>query len=389
MEAAIDIYSGETQMGVQTATTQCTDVCSEVLMSHNPALSLVHRFDPLVDPRWDNFLARHPRASLFHSSPWLKALQQTYGYPATGFTTSGPNEDLKNAVVFCQVESWLTGRRLVSLPFSDHCEPLVDRPEDMAAIVKSLEEETRTKKWQYVELRSLSDPVIPGSLCLTKTQYNFHEIDLRPSLPELFASFHKDSIQRKIRRAEREKLFYDEGTSDKLLEEFYQLLTSTRRRHHVPPQSKGWFENLRACFKDDFKIRIARKDGKPLATMLTLRHKESMVYKYGGSDAQHNNLGPMHLLYWMTIQDAKAQGLRFFDLGRTDAGQTGLITFKNRWGARKLPLTYSRLALFEYPSHLFEESPSKVGATIPRKLIAFVPNSVASLIGRLLYKHIG
>ena len=321
---------------------QCEETCTKTLVKNTPALPVVYRFDPLIDSRWDIFLAKHARASLFHSSPWLKALQQTYGYSATGFTTSAPGQELESAIVFCRVESWLTGRRLVSLPFSDHCEPLVDRPEDLAAIVACLEEELRTKKWNYAEIRSLSESAIPSSLCLTRTQYSFHEIDLQPPLAAIFASFHKDSIQRKIRRAEREKLCYDEGTSDKLLDEFYQLLTTTRRRHHVPPQSKAWFKNLRACFKDDFKIRIARKDGKALATMLTLRHKDALVYKYGGSDVDHNNLGPMHLLYWMAIQDAKALGLRYFDLGRTDAGQSGLITFKNRWGAKQLPLTYSR-----------------------------------------------
>jgi Acetyltransferase (GNAT) domain len=123
--------------------------------------------------------------------------------------------------------------------------------------------------------------------------------------------------------------------------------------------------------------------------MMTFRHKDTIVYKYGGSDSRYNNLGPMHLLYWKTIQDGKSLGLRFFDLGRTDAAQSGLITFKNRWGAKQRSLTYSRFALQEYPSHLFEQAPSKVGATAARKLIAFVPNRVLSLMGQLLYKHIG
>ncbi len=354
-----------------------------------PPRLVVQRFDPLTDPRWEVFVSRHPRASVFHSSAWLNAIHLTYGYSVVGYTTTNGSEPLTNAVIFCRVTSWLTGRRLVSLPFCDHCEPLIDRQEDMAAILSALEEELRVEKWNYLELRSFSPLLAPSSLCLTTTQYSFHEIDLTPSLPDIFASFHKDSIQRKVRRAEREGLGYEEGTSDKLLSEFYNLLTTTRRRHHVPPQPKLWFENLRACFKDAFKIRIARKDGKALAGMITFRHKDTIVYKYGGSDSRYNNLGPMHLLYWKTIQDGKGLGLRFFDLGRTDAGQSGLITFKNRWGAKQRSLTYSRFALQEYPSHLFEQAPSKVGGTAARKVIAFVPNRVLSLIGRLLYKHIG
>src|SRR5712692_1904518 len=143
---------------------------------------VVHRFDPLNDSRWDAFVSKHARASLFHSSPWLKALNPTYGYPVIAYTTSAPGEELINAMVFCRVESWLTGRRLVSLPFSDHCEPLVDRQEDLQALVTSLEEETRREKWRYVEARPLTPMDVATSLQMTATFYSFHELDLRPDL---------------------------------------------------------------------------------------------------------------------------------------------------------------------------------------------------------------
>jgi hypothetical protein len=37
-------------------------------------------------------------------------------------------------LVFCRVRSWLTGRRSISLPFSDHCEPLVESHEALAGV---------------------------------------------------------------------------------------------------------------------------------------------------------------------------------------------------------------------------------------------------------------
>src|SRR5258708_1277376 len=167
-----------------------------------------HRFEPLNDRRWDTFLTKHSRASVFHSTPWLKALNQTYGYPVVGYTTSAPGEQLENALVFCRVESWLTGRRLVSLPFSDHCEPLVDRNEDLQVLVNAVQEETRREKWRYVEIRPLTPLTVTMSLHVATTQYSFHELDLRFDLETIFRNLHKNSIQRKIRRAEREKLCY-------------------------------------------------------------------------------------------------------------------------------------------------------------------------------------
>src|ERR1700688_1835791 len=73
----------------------------------------VRCFRPLTDARWDVFLHAHPNASVFHSSPWLEALKNTYGYEVVAYTTSPDAQELENAVVFCRVKSWLTGPRLV------------------------------------------------------------------------------------------------------------------------------------------------------------------------------------------------------------------------------------------------------------------------------------
>ena len=97
-------------------------------MSETVSNSL-QRIEPLQDPRWGKFLERHPRASVFHTPAWLEALRRTYGYVPVAYTTSLPGRELEDGVVLCQVDSWVTGRRLVSLPFSDHCEPLVDGAE--------------------------------------------------------------------------------------------------------------------------------------------------------------------------------------------------------------------------------------------------------------------
>src|SRR5262245_27771741 len=88
-----------------------------------PTVSAVHLIRPLEDPRWSALIERHPRASVFHSLEWLRALHQTYGYQPVAFTTATAGEELQNAILGCRINSWLTGRRIVSLPFSDHCDP--------------------------------------------------------------------------------------------------------------------------------------------------------------------------------------------------------------------------------------------------------------------------
>ena len=84
----------------------------------------VYQFNPLKDPRWQPFVDHHPGGSIFHSADWLEALRRTYGYEPVVYTTTSPGKELSNGIVFCRIHSWVSGSRLVSLPFSDHCEPL-------------------------------------------------------------------------------------------------------------------------------------------------------------------------------------------------------------------------------------------------------------------------
>src|SRR5437870_3485850 len=191
---------------------------------------MVYTINPLEDPRWAGFVQRHPRASVFHTPGWLEALRRTYGYEPVTYTTTPPGIELSNGVVLCRVSSRITGRRMVSLPFSDHCEPLVERPEDLEDLLHSLKLGCTKEVWKYVEIRPRTACAVPPVGLEPAQAFSFHTIDLNPDVEEIFRRFHKDSIQRKIRRATREGLTYEQGRSVTLLENFYHLLLRTRRR---------------------------------------------------------------------------------------------------------------------------------------------------------------
>jgi hypothetical protein len=351
--------------------------------------SSVYRFEPLIDVRWSRFLRNHPDSSVFHTRPWLNALRRTYGYQPIAFTTSPPGVELRNAVVFCHVESWLTGRRLVSLPFSDHCDVLVEEEEDLARIHSVLAEELRGRRLLYLELRPIVPPATPARESHADVTYCLHRLDLRPSLDTLFRNLHKNSTQRKIRRSKREGLTYQEGRSEFLLEAFNRLWVITRRRHLVPPQPVEWFRHLIECFGEALKIRVAFKDGQPIASILTLEYKDTLTYKYGCSDARFHNLGGMHLLLWKSIQDAKQDGLRIFDMGRSDWNDSGLLTFKDRWGASRSAVRHSRIGKSASASNAHHHNRADWKERIVRTVSRHLPDPLFRSLGSLLYRHIG
>lgn len=345
----------------------------------------VYTLNPLHDSRWNDFIEEHPRASVFHTPGWLQALHRTYGYEPVVYTTSSPGERLRNGIPFCLIRSWLTGDRIVSLPFTDHCEPLVDGLEDGKEILDSLQRTLGTEKLKYLELRPRHASPLTEATMQRNTLFCLHELDLAAPLDEIFKRFQKDSIQRKIRRSERLALQYEEGRSEALLKQFYALFVLTRRRHRVPPQPIGWFRNLVTCLGDQLKIRVASSAGRPIASMITLRHAITMVYKYGASDASAHNLGAMPFLFWNAIQDACRAGARKLDFGRTDPDNAGLLTFKDRWGSQRSELTYWRLTT--QGARRRNEWRQKLKFAEP--LFACIPDRLLAASGRILYRHIG
>lgn len=344
----------------------------------------VYQIDPLHDPRWQHLLLEHPSASVFHTPSWLDALRRTYGYEPFVLTTCPPSQDLTNGLVFCGINSRFTGRRLVSLPFSDHCEPLADGPKDIEQLLCSLEGLVEEENLKYIEIRPAHARLERVPAFGKAKKFCFHRIDLRPSLDQLFHSFHRDCVQRKVRRAEREALSFEEGRSESLLQQFYHLLLLTRRRQQLPPQPLNWFRNLIGCLEDGIGIRVASKDGHPVASILTLCYKDALVYKYGCSDARFSQYGGMQLLLWRAIQKAKQNGQREFDLGRSDCDNPGLVAFKDRWGSCRSPLTYWRCPAPD------PENP-RPGWTMrtARQMVAHMPDGFLTTAGKLLYKHVG
>jgi CelD/BcsL family acetyltransferase involved in cellulose biosynthesis len=341
--------------------------------------------DPLTDTRWDDLVARHPKASAFHRRGWLEALKETYGYEPFVLTSASAGETLTDGIVACRIKSWLTGTRMVSLPFADHCDPLFNESGDRQQLSERLIAECTRQHCKYLELRPLEESANSGNEFQATESFYFHELDLRLGLEQLFKGLHKDSIQRKIRRAEKEQVSYEVGSSEQFIQTFYNLLLITRRRHHLPPQPINWFRNLAKNMGDALHIRVARKNGVAIAALLTLRHRSKIIYKYGCSDGAFHQLGGMPFLFWKLIEEGKATGAESLDFGRSEIENEGLVAFKDKFGTTKRTLTYYR-----YPRTAKQQAAQSWGDSgLARRMFSILPDGVLSAAGKILYRHIG
>jgi len=135
---------------------------------------------------------------------------------------------------------------------------------------------------------------------------------------------------------------------------------------------------------DKLQIRLARKNGVPIAAMLALRHRSSVIYKYGCSDERFHSLGAMPLLFWRLIEESKTSGAEQIDCGRSDLNNNGLIVFKDRLGTTRKLLTYYRYTRIESRGIATLRDSQTV-----RQLFSFLPHAISAVAGRVLYKHMG
>lgn len=341
----------------------------------------LRQVDPLCDQRWPDLVSRSNASSLFHSREWLVALQRTYGYEPVVFTASPEGAPLGEGLLFCRVNSWMTGKRLVSLPFSDHCEPLVDDPTVLVAMLESLKRLVG-REGRYIELRPVQATSLPAGFQVSAS-FCLHAIDLRPDLDHIFSGFHKSHTRRAVKKAQRIGVAIEAERSTGSLEVFYALHTMTRRRHDMPVQPFEWFQNLQESFKDRLTVYVARLDGRPVAAILTLVHKRRLVYKYGCSDVRYNSSGATSALFWRAIRDAKAADLSELDLGRSDLEDDGLQAFKDHLGGTRRTLDYYRYSAGASTSGWRQ----RLTPTVMHTAQAFVPRAIKTRAGSSFYKH--
>jgi CelD/BcsL family acetyltransferase involved in cellulose biosynthesis len=293
----------------------------------------------LSDPGWNEFVASRHDATLFHHPAWAGLLADCYGYRASAVTVSRHGAVVAGAPVI-EVASPLGRRRLVSLPFTDHCPPL--GAEESADLVSAFTEIGRARALDGIEVRA----ALPqGDLVQWTSAHVRHELPLTADHERIWAGFNKNH-RRNARIAERGGVRIVRGSSTADLETFYRLHLRTRRRLGVPIQPRRFFRLLmeRVLAPGLGFILTAYSGDVPVASAVFGSHNGTLIYKYSARDERYAKLDANYLLLWSAIRWGCENGYRVFDLGRSDLDQPLLRGFKDGWGAREEPLSYAWIA---------------------------------------------
>lgn len=328
------------------------------------------------DESWDSGLPGE--AGFFESSAWARILMDCYGhrpfYMRIG--AGGMNTHLP----MMEVSSWATGRRGVSLPFTDFCG--TSNPAHGARAFELLCALGRERRWRHFELRGAS--VAPAD-APPSSSFHSHLLDLTPGAACVRAGY-APAVRRALRKARESGVEVEVGAGSGLMEEYYALHVLTRKRHGLPPQSWRFFAALHqhAIATGAGFVAIARKAGRALAGAVFLHSARKAIYKYGAADAGAQTLRPSNMVMAAAIEHLISLGMESLHFGRTDWHSEGLRRFKQGWGTAEKELRYHR---FDLSRNQWVTAAGRVSGWHNR-IFARLPLWANRVVGAILYPHL-
>jgi hypothetical protein len=332
-------------------------------------------------PGWDELLATHPDRSFFHTGSWARVLSESYRYRPHYFVSE--NGTLDGIIPFMEIRSFVTGKRGVSLPFTDYSAPIIGGEQDVKESLHSIIRHGKASGWRYIEVRNPLS--FPDSIPAFAT-YLGHVLDLTGT-EEFVKAGLRDSTKRNIKKAVKEGVTVEGFTTEESVREFYRLNCLTRKEHGLPPQPFLFFQKIyeHVISRGFGFVALASYKGVNIAGTVCFHYGEKAIYKYGASNRAYQQLRANNLAMWEAIRLSIRQGCRSFCFGRTEPENRGLRQFKSGWGTKEQTIRYYR---YDLRIDTFIRG-KPYGHAFYNKIFNAMPVSFSRVAGEILYRHVG
>jgi hypothetical protein len=169
----------------------------------------------------DARVAQEMKQTLYYTPAWLDLITELYGYSPIPLTSTNASGQVTGLLPLCFIQSPVTGRRLVSLPFSDHC-PLLAADETSANdLVDQAIYLAHEKRLKYLELRTDVNDVLDKRTDLVAADLYVRWLTpLVANTDTVWRSIHKSARQR-VKKAQRRRDIGEEleiSSADGMLE---------------------------------------------------------------------------------------------------------------------------------------------------------------------------
>lgn len=338
--------------------------------------------DPETSPLWSQ-LVRRVDSDVFHSPAWMRVIRETYGFEIAALVMLDGNEEPRAGLPFARVSD-IFGERLVSLPFSDYCDPLVDSDSEWTSLIDRLIAERHA-----ISVRCVHNDVPLGDERFPLVnRAKWHGLDLRPDVEELWEGL-DSAARRAVRKAQKEGVTVRLADGEDDLRAFYQMHLEVRKyKYRLLAQPYSFLENIwrHLVQSGAGALLLAVHDGEPVGGALLLEWKNKLYYKFNASRHTHLSVRPNDALMWEAIRFGKGRGLAYYDFGLSDWDQDELVRYKRKYARDEKTISFLRHVPEEgVPAHASE---FKGVLTQLTDLLTQddVPDEVTALAGDSLYR---
>lgn len=283
---------------------------------------------------WIKTLDRFNTTSIYHTPQWKKFLEKTFDYEPKYLFAEDESGNLTGILPLFYVKSKLTGNRLCSVPFSHFCGYLGSEGSRDILLNEAINMCLKLNS-SYFEIRDFVEGL------QHQNSFSTYILELSPDIGEIWNNLDKESVRRAITKSKKMKIKINSGKDFEDLKEFYELNCINKKDSGVPCHPWKFFKNMFEFLNNNVALYTVKYNDMIIAGGVFLYFSDKVIYGYGASHPDYLNFYPNNAFIWKSIEDACANGYKYFDFGRVSYDNKGLINFKKRWGTVETKLYYS------------------------------------------------
>ncbi|WP_174209049.1 FemAB family XrtA/PEP-CTERM system-associated protein [Sphingorhabdus sp. EL138] len=333
--------------------------------------------------RIDQFVNDHPQGTAFHRPAWVLAVSKACGHGWCYMLAENTAGELQAILPLNLIHSALFGRALVSSGFAVGGGILSVDNQATETLADAVWDFAETHSFPTVELRGGRAP--RGEWQNKDDVYAGFVTDLADDDDsQLLAIPRKQRAE--VRKGLKNDLTIRIGSDEEDRADHYHVYAESVRNLGTPVFPKALFDAVMDAFGADADILTVSSDGQPVASVLSLYHRDTVMPYWGGGTYDARRLRANDIMYYALMNHARQRGCRRFDFGRSKNG-TGAYSFKKNWGFEPEPLSYAvRSADGEEARDVNPMSPKyRLQVALWQKM----PLSVANRLGPMIAKGLG
>ena len=268
--------------------------------------------------------------NFYYKLEWHNVLKKTFNLELN-YLTIYENKKIKGALAFCQVSSFVKGKRLISLPLSHQVPLLAIEKKYLHLALNKINE--LSSKFNYIELKGVES--------FSKDRLNntsFYRSENLTNCIELnkFASYNNylSSLSSNVRRKVNKATSIFEIITDKNLETFEhlaRLISYSKLKHGAPVYPEEFLINIYNLVpKDNYDIYLGKYNNEFISAIIIFKFNGHHIYYTGGSIQDHESSKYYcnYLLFNKAIENAFNQRAKIFDFGTSPKNHHSLIELK-------------------------------------------------------------